>query len=277
MPQPSAVHRILFVDDELSIRATLAPILEKSGFEVHTAGSVQEALLEINTAQFDALIADLNVNEPGDGLLVISAMRHIQPRCANFILTGYPGFETALEAIHHQVKDYLVKPVNAEVLVSTLRDKINAPKSTLGVYRVPELLSKHRNDILAYTIEAIRKNREISDGSPCDEELTDHLGAFLDAAIRGSGQEQAALTADILRRAIEYGKRHEEHHLPAAIVAAHFRLLELSIYRVLEENFPLTTLISDLKVSVTTLHLLFEEYLHSLDRLSSSNVGRENG
>ena len=56
----------------------------------------------------DVLIADLNVSPPGDGFTVVSAMRCTQPNCVNFILTGFPAFETALEAIRRHVDDYLL-------------------------------------------------------------------------------------------------------------------------------------------------------------------------
>jgi len=83
---------VLFVDDEPSIRLTLAAILRQSGFEVSVAATVDEALREINTQYFDALISDLNIGEPGDGFTVLSAMRRVQPTCINLILTGYPAW-----------------------------------------------------------------------------------------------------------------------------------------------------------------------------------------
>ena len=61
--------RILFVDDEESIRITLPPVLREKGFEVEVAGSMAEALVEINSEKFDVLIADLNLAEEGDGFL----------------------------------------------------------------------------------------------------------------------------------------------------------------------------------------------------------------
>ena len=105
----AAPKRILFVDDEPSIRLTLPPVLQQAGFDVHVAESVGDAIFEINSHSFDALISDLNIAEEGDGFLVTTAMRHIQPNCATFILTGYPAFETALQAIHSQVDDYLAR------------------------------------------------------------------------------------------------------------------------------------------------------------------------
>jgi DNA-binding NtrC family response regulator len=78
--------RILFVDDEPSLRATLPTIVEQHGFHVSAVATVPEALLAINTDKFDVLISDLNIGEPGDGFTVVSAMRRTQPRCVNFIL-----------------------------------------------------------------------------------------------------------------------------------------------------------------------------------------------
>ena len=86
--------RILFVDDEASIRLTLPRVLAKLGFDVTSSGTVADALAEIRTGQFDILLSDLNLPQPNAGFTVIEAMRKAQPRCINFILTGYPADES---------------------------------------------------------------------------------------------------------------------------------------------------------------------------------------
>ena len=121
--------RILFVDDEPSIRLTLPPVLQEHGFEVKTAASVSEALSEIHRARFDVLLSDLNIAEEGDGFQVVGAMRKVQPRCVTVILTGYPAFESAIQGIRHQVDDYMVKPTNVEALIGNLRDKLKSRKT----------------------------------------------------------------------------------------------------------------------------------------------------
>ena len=113
-------RRLLFVDDEPAIRITLKTILVNHGFEVTTAATVAEGLQLITSQQFDVLISDLNIGNPGDGLTVVSAMRRTQPEAVTMILTGYPAFETALEAIRQQVDDYIVKPANIPSLVSAI-------------------------------------------------------------------------------------------------------------------------------------------------------------
>ncbi|HEX3107352.1 MAG TPA: response regulator [Terriglobales bacterium] len=117
-------NRILFVDDEPSIRLTLPPVLEQHGFEVEAAASVAEAVSCIAASRFDVLISDLNIEQGGDGLRVVSAMRKKQPHCVTLILTGHPGFETAVDALRLRVDDYVVKPVDVETLISALRKKL---------------------------------------------------------------------------------------------------------------------------------------------------------
>ena len=117
-------RRLLFVDDEPGIRLTMPQILEQHGFSVTAVDTVNGALDEITSAQFDVLISDLNFDHPSDGFIVISAMRRTQPNCVIVVLTGYPAFETALEALRNQVDDYLIKPADVLALVSLIEKKL---------------------------------------------------------------------------------------------------------------------------------------------------------
>jgi two-component system response regulator (stage 0 sporulation protein F) len=120
----SVRKRILFVDDEAGIRLTLPRILAKNGFDVTSVANVEDAVAEINAEKFDALLSDLNLPLPGEGFVIVKAMRKRQPHCVNFILTGYPANESALQAVDHEVAHYFTKPVHIEELVSTIREKL---------------------------------------------------------------------------------------------------------------------------------------------------------
>ena len=119
-------QQVLFVDDEPNIRLTLPPLLQQRGFQVQSAASVAEALVAMKSSNFDILLSDINVSEDGDGFTVVRAMREANPDCVTILLTGYPGFETALEAIHNEVDDYVVKPVDLDALISTMERKLLA-------------------------------------------------------------------------------------------------------------------------------------------------------
>src|SRR5207247_5036977 len=68
----------------------------------------------------------LPICQEGDGFTVVRAMRDANPDCVTVLLTGYPGFETALKAIHTEVDDYVVKPADIALLVSTMERKLSA-------------------------------------------------------------------------------------------------------------------------------------------------------
>lgn len=116
--------RLLFVDDEPSIRATLPLVLQQHGFDVTAAATVPEAIQKIQHQPFEALLSDLNIAEPGDGFAVVRAMRQVNPQCVAVILTGYPGFDTAVEGIRENIDDYIVKPVDIDVLVASMEHNL---------------------------------------------------------------------------------------------------------------------------------------------------------
>ncbi len=99
-------NRLLFVDDEPSIRLTLPPILQERGFQVQIAASVSEARTAIKAHKFDVLLSDINIDRESDGFTVVHAMREANPDCVTVLLTAYPAFETAVRSIRAEVDDY---------------------------------------------------------------------------------------------------------------------------------------------------------------------------
>jgi DNA-binding NtrC family response regulator len=131
-PQKTQEHlskRLLFVDDEEGIRATLPLLLQARGFDVRVAANVSEALSQMKTHGFDVLLSDLNIGKDDDGFTVVQAMRKTHPHCVNILLTGYPGFESALQALHDEVDDYFVKPADLDSLISTIERKLRSRQS----------------------------------------------------------------------------------------------------------------------------------------------------
>ena len=124
----SSFKRLLFVDDEDSIRATLPPILQERGFDVRSAASVPEALDEIKTRTFDVVLSRLNIREPQDGYSIVRAMRKVNPRCVVIILTAYPDLVNAIEGIRLRIDEYFVKPADVDSLVAVMEAKLASPR-----------------------------------------------------------------------------------------------------------------------------------------------------
>lgn len=184
--------RVLFLDDEESIRATLPLMLEAYGFTVTSTGTVPDALRLISQEKFDVLIADLNVGNAGDGFTVVSAMRRTQPAAVNFILTGFPAFETALEAIRQQVDDYLIKPTEIESLVQAIRSKLTDRKPTHGIQpkRLPDIIEQDLDSIVRQWLTAVKKDKEISAIPLSDSDRKDHVPLLLQQSLeRARGRQ----------------------------------------------------------------------------------------
>jgi ActR/RegA family two-component response regulator len=227
--------RVLFVDDEPSIRLTLPPVLQEAGFEVRVSESVPDALFEINTNPYDVLISDLNIGEDGDGFLVVSAMRHIQPGCTNFILTGYPAFETALQAIHNQVDDYLVKPVEVTSLIKAVREKFESRRSETVSRRLSVFLRENASKITE-TIETGMQQTGVADRHEIATLLT-NLAGKLDL-------ERDGLSAHALRSAAELGKRVKDQGETLTSLLAGFECFSDAVYTLIQTKVTTTDMMN---------------------------------
>jgi Response regulator receiver domain len=75
-----AAIKILLVDDDEGLCRIMRTLLELEGFDITVAGNVAQALKLIGSLRYDVLLSDLHMPGAADGLTVISAMRHVNPR-----------------------------------------------------------------------------------------------------------------------------------------------------------------------------------------------------
>jgi CheY-like chemotaxis protein len=129
MAEETIRRRILFVDNNQSIRLTVPRILAKFGFEVTSVASLDDALVEIQTEKFDALLSELNLPEVNSGFVLIEAMRRTQPACINFIMTDHPARENFQRAAQHSVAHYFIKSVDVQEMVSTIKRELTSHDS----------------------------------------------------------------------------------------------------------------------------------------------------
>ncbi len=112
------IARILLVDDERSIVMTLTAILQKSGFQVTSAASAQEAKEKLARNQFDLVITDLKMESDGAGFEVVKAALQQPYKPATLLLTAYPVPQQEWAACG--VDGLLEKPTEMSALLETI-------------------------------------------------------------------------------------------------------------------------------------------------------------
>lgn len=238
------------MDDEQNIRIMLGLVLERNGFEVTTVGTVPDALKQISENPFDVLVADLNVGYPGDGFTVVSAMRRTQPSAVTFILTGFPAFETALEAIRMQVDDYLTKPTDPETLVATLRTKLSGPsvpRRQIQLRRLTDILSVKLATIRADWLERCRADPELSQIHITNEERSDDVPRVIEDSLEAAnGREPVSKSSEAARK---HGELRRKQGYTVPLLLRETSLLQLSVSQCALENLlaiEISNLLSDL-------------------------------
>lgn len=107
-PDPSGL-RILVVDDEATIRRTLAVCLETEGHQVIPVSNGPDALAEVARGYFDLAFVDIRL-ATSSGLDLISPLLAASPWIKIIIITAYASIETAVEAMRRGATDYIAKP-----------------------------------------------------------------------------------------------------------------------------------------------------------------------
>jgi ActR/RegA family two-component response regulator len=217
----------LFVDDEEGIRVTLAAVLERHGFDVTAVGAVGDALTQINCMRFDVLLCDLNIERSGDGFVVLSAMRYVQPHCVSLVLTGYPAFENALQAIQHQVDDFFTKPADLDALVRKINEKLEARRSKVPVpfKTLPGLLRENCADIVA-RVSAAAKSDPIISAAQSGQYEADNLPKIMDALIEYIEVGRNGLRSEALTLGTEHGRRRKKEGYDARMIVREFQLVD---------------------------------------------------
>jgi two-component system response regulator RegA len=108
---------LLLVDDDVTFCTVLSRALDKRGFAVTVAHSVEQALplAEANPPEF--AVVDLKMDGVS-GLVLVKTLHELDPATRIVMLTGYASIATAVEAIKLGATQYLAKPANANEIVA---------------------------------------------------------------------------------------------------------------------------------------------------------------
>ena len=121
--------RILFVDDETELVATVVERLQLRSFAARGATSGAEALAEMNTHTYDVVILDVIMPGIG-GLKVLDEIQRMRSRPAVVLLSGHGSSETVEEGLRLGAFAYLQKPVDIDKLLAVVRQAADRSRDT---------------------------------------------------------------------------------------------------------------------------------------------------
>ncbi|RMG19296.1 MAG: response regulator [Deltaproteobacteria bacterium] len=108
--------RVMIVDDERFFRDLYADHLADTGWAVETYATAEEAIARYEQGGIDLVVTDLVM--PGtDGLALVAALRDRDPDVPIVVVTQREDVRSAVEALRLGVNEYLVKPVDREMLI----------------------------------------------------------------------------------------------------------------------------------------------------------------
>ncbi len=111
---------ILIVDDEETIRSTLALILEDEGYHCLLAADAISALKIIEEKPIDLMVTDLCLPHV-DALQLLKLFQKRSPKTVVIVITNYSDAETAERALNVGAAEYLLKPIDFSELIARVK------------------------------------------------------------------------------------------------------------------------------------------------------------
>lgn len=153
----SSERRVLVVDDERSVRESIARFLKARGFEVGTADTVSAALEQVRTSRYATLISDVRM--PGaSGIELVPEALRIDADLAILMLTGLNDAGAATEALTQGAMDYLLKPIELDRLEDAIAHALRRRRERMERRNVERPIQ----DVVAARTAAIeQQNRQL--------------------------------------------------------------------------------------------------------------------
>lgn len=112
---------VLVLEDDENLREVIVDVLQDLDYRVYSAADPETALRIAAEASPEAVLADIRMAGPMDGLGVLERLKLQRPKLRAIVMTGYADDQAPLRALRIQVDDYLYKPFEVQDIVAALR------------------------------------------------------------------------------------------------------------------------------------------------------------
>jgi PAS domain S-box-containing protein len=161
---------ILVIEDDADARENLRDILELDDHRVATAGRASEAMARHDWARFAAIILDRRLPDATAEQLM-PRLKAAAPDAAVIVITGYADLQGAIAALRQGATDYILKPLNADLLRTSLA-RIAERRQLALAKEQSEAAFRHLVEAAECTIVILRPDHTIVYFSPFAEQLT---------------------------------------------------------------------------------------------------------
>ena len=120
--------RILVVDDDDTIRTTMKAILQDEGYTVDLASTGKEAIQKSQENNYNVALLDIRLPDM-EGVELLKLLKDGVPRTRKIMVTGYPSLQNAISALNKNADAYLLKPVDVEKLLNTVKQQLEAQEN----------------------------------------------------------------------------------------------------------------------------------------------------
>jgi len=120
--------RILVVDDDETIRTTMKAILQDEGYQVDLAATGKEAIQKTQEKSYHIALLDIRLPDM-EGIELLKLLKDSIPRTRKIMVTGYPSMQNAIAALNKNADAYLLKPVDVEKLLHTVKQQLYAQEA----------------------------------------------------------------------------------------------------------------------------------------------------
>lgn len=107
---------LLLIDDDVGFCEVLSRALQRQGYSVQDAQSMNEAIEKSKVNDFEYAVVDLRIGQDS-GLTMVKELVSINSAMKIVVLTGYASITTAVEAIKLGAKQYLTKPASVDEII----------------------------------------------------------------------------------------------------------------------------------------------------------------
>ncbi|MGR3178925.1 MAG: HD domain-containing phosphohydrolase [Candidatus Anammoxibacter sp.] len=140
-------YKILFVDDEEKILASLKRLFIDEDYEIFAVSSGHEALELIKEETVDLIVSDHRMPEM-EGVELLKRSKEYLPDAIRMLFTGYADMNVAIDAINEGgVSRYITKPWNDDELKATIHDALELRRLTKENKNMLELTRKQNLEL----------------------------------------------------------------------------------------------------------------------------------